>query len=87
MPMFLCIKYKLEQIIREELIKLNEANIPNQAEGDAFRKWLRANKPNAARQYDIDPTGPWNSKELTAAYQVYAAEFKRATAKNKEYED
>lgn len=80
---------KLEQIVREEYskIRLIEALIANQTEGDAFRQWLLSSNAMAAERYNIDPTGPWNSPQLNAAFQEYGAEFKQWQNRKQEKEE
>ncbi len=80
---------KLEQIVREEYskIQLTETTIPNKVTGDAFRAWLRRNKPNAANQYNVDERGPWDSKQLDIAYQRYKTEYEADAKVAQEVED
>jgi len=83
------LKNKLHQIVLEEYkkLKLTEALIANKEEGDAFRKWIISSMPMAARRYDIDPAGPWNSPQLQAAFVEHGEEFKKSQQTSKDFED
>ena len=46
-----------------------------QAEGDAFRKWMVSNKPSAARDLNLDETGPYDNDVIKKAYNQYKTEY------------
>jgi hypothetical protein len=47
----------------------------NQAEGDAFRVWLNTNYPSAARDLDLDKTGPYDNAVIKKAYNIHKKDY------------
>jgi hypothetical protein len=54
----------------------------NQAEGDAFRAWMIAYKPSAARSLKLDKTGPFDNDVIKNAYKIHGDEYKQYNADN-----
>jgi hypothetical protein len=47
----------------------------NEAEGNAFRKWLIETKPLKASQLEIDLTGKYDNGHILEAYNLYGKEY------------
>lgn len=55
----------------------------NEAQGNAFRRWLLASKPIKAKQLEIDSVGKFDNGYILDAYNLYGAEYD-TYKKNKE---
>lgn len=71
-------KYVLENIIRETILE-QVSPFKNQEDGDKFRAWMKLNKPSAARDLDLDKTGPYNNRTIIKAYNLYGKDYTDVT--------
>ena len=57
-------KSSSEKTVKAVVPELDPSPFSDKASGDAFRKWVNENKPDLAKKYDLDLTGPFNNSTI-----------------------
>lgn len=53
-----------EKVVKAVVPKIELSPFSDKASGDAFRKWVNENKPDVAKKYDLDISGPFNNSTI-----------------------
>jgi hypothetical protein len=63
---------------RKNVIQVPSTPFKTQAEGDAFRTWVRQTDATYASQIKLDATGPFNNNTIRTAYQKYGNQYQQS---------
>jgi hypothetical protein len=63
---------------RKNVIQVPSTPFKTQAEGDAFRTWVRQTDATYASQIKLDSTGPFNNNTIRTAYQKYGNQYQQS---------
>jgi hypothetical protein len=63
---------------RKNVTQVPSTPFKTQAEGDAFRTWVRQTDATYASQIKLDATGPFNNNTIRTAYQKYGNQYQQS---------
>ena len=74
------------KVVKAVVPELEPAPWADKSQGDTFRKWVNENKPDIAKKYDLDISGPFNNNTMRKVWAVIKddSDFKKTLEKCKE---
>lgn len=74
------------KVVKAVVPELEPAPWADKSQGDTFRRWVNENKPDIAKKYDLDISGPFNNTTMRKVWAVIKddSDFKKELEKFKE---